>query len=287
MSLVPPAISRTANARLGQLGGLAGGQAGDDPVDRAQLGRVGGRVDQQGQAEVPRPGAVPGRLTALLKLQVGGVAVVPVGDQRRPRGQVGGDLGQLGRVGDGPQPVPDAVRGPGLRQRRPVQGGLGHDPGGGAGAVAAAAGMAVVEQEDRLQVGLGGLHQRQPPGHRARRHGLVRLHDPGLAGDQLHRADQAALQPVRLAVLTRRKLLVHVQGGLGVGHQYPVGQPLLAGRPRRRPTELPGWPAGCRGRMIRTTLCGSAASNWSSFSLAMTSYGGEVTSASPLTRASE
>ena len=34
-----------------------------------------------------------------------------VGDQRRPGRQVGGDRGQLGGVGDRPQPVPDAVRG--------------------------------------------------------------------------------------------------------------------------------------------------------------------------------
>ena len=43
-------------------------------------------------------------------------------------------------------------------------------------------------------------------------------------------------------------------------------------------------PATGLGRISLTTLCGSAAINWSSLSEKMTSYGGDVTSARPLTR---
>ena len=146
--------------------------------------------------------------------------------------------------------------------------------------------LAVVEQEDRLQVGLGGLHQRQPPGHRARRHVLVRQHDPGLAGDQPQprRSGRAAAGPPS-GRRRRGTLLVDVQRRArrrAPGSRRPATAPGAAAAPSH---ELPGLRRPrCRGRMIRTTLCGSAASNWSSFSLAMTSYGGEVTSASPLTR---
>ena len=51
---------------------------------------------------IPRPVPVARGVPAGLQFEVGGVPVVPVGDQRLPRRQVGGDGGLLGRVGHGP-----------------------------------------------------------------------------------------------------------------------------------------------------------------------------------------
>ena len=122
-------------------------------MDRADPGRVGGRVDEQGQAVVPRPVPLAGLPAACLQLPVGGVPVMPVGDQCLPRRQVGAHGGDLGRVGDGPDPVPYGVLGQRLDQRLPAGRHVLHQPGGGARPAA------VVEQEDGLQVRLGGLHQ--------------------------------------------------------------------------------------------------------------------------------
>ncbi len=84
----------------------------------------------------------------------------------------------------------------------------------------------VVEQEDRLQVGLGGLHQLAPAEHRPGHHVLVRQHDPRLGRGQPHRPDQPALQH---AVAVRpgpdQPLLVQVQRGLLLGDQDALGQP--------------------------------------------------------------
>ncbi len=83
---------------LGQLGGALRRQAGQHPVDGAQPGRVGGRVDQERQPVVPRSRAQAGRAHLGLQLQVGRVPVVPVGDQRPAAGQVGGDRGLLAGI---------------------------------------------------------------------------------------------------------------------------------------------------------------------------------------------
>ena len=107
---------------------------------------------------------------------------------------------------------------------------------------------------------------------------------PASRGLEPQRPDQAALDHRRGArppLVT--VLFVDVEGRLRIRAQD------LA-RSARRPAvraaslySLPGRPWICRGRISRTTLCGSAAISWSSMSWAMTSYGGEVTSASPLT----
>jgi len=70
---------------------------------------------------VPAVGPLPG-----LELEIGGVAVMPVGDQRLARGEVGGHGLLLGRIGQRPQPVPDPVAGVHGHQRRAARGHL-HD----------------------------------------------------------------------------------------------------------------------------------------------------------------
>jgi hypothetical protein len=67
--------------------------------------RVGGGVDHQGQPVVPGTRSSPRGPLAGLQFQVGGVAVMPVGDESLLGGQVGGDGGQLVRSRDGPHPV--------------------------------------------------------------------------------------------------------------------------------------------------------------------------------------
>ena len=92
-------------------------QPGDDPVDRLHPQRVGGRVDEHRQAEVPSAGAVTRGPVLRLQLAVGGVAVVAVGDQRLPVVEVARHPGLDGRVGDRPQPLQEAVLAAGLQQR--------------------------------------------------------------------------------------------------------------------------------------------------------------------------
>lgn len=88
-------------------------QAAQQPVDRADLERVAGRVDEEDEAEVPgaRRGLFP------LEPEVGGPAVVAVGDQRLVPGQVRLDLGALGGVRDGPEAVVEPVLRRGGEQR--------------------------------------------------------------------------------------------------------------------------------------------------------------------------
>jgi hypothetical protein len=74
----------------------------DHPVDGVDLRAERAAVDQEGQAEVPRTGAVAGGVGGGLPLEVRRVAVVTVGDDRRPVVQVGGDRRQLGGVGQRP-----------------------------------------------------------------------------------------------------------------------------------------------------------------------------------------
>jgi hypothetical protein len=113
--------------------------------------------------------------------------MVPVGDQRGSRLQVGGDRRQLRGIVDRPEPVPYPVPGHGVHQRLSSDGRLLDDAG------RRAALASVIQQKDRLQVGLGGLHQLKPARHRSRRDVLVRPDDAGLEREEAQRADQAPL----------------------------------------------------------------------------------------------
>jgi hypothetical protein len=87
---------------------------------------------------------------------------------------------------------------------------------------------ALIQQEHRLEVGLGSFHQLTAAGDDAGRHVLMRPDDAGRRRFQRHRADEAALQhPARggLAVRTGADLLVDIQRGLIVWYQDPVGLP--------------------------------------------------------------
>jgi hypothetical protein len=213
-------------AGLGPLHPLGRGQPGQHPVDRPDLRRERVPVDQQRQPVVPRARALAGGPPVGLHLQVRGVAVVPVRDQGLPGREIGGDLRQRGRVGDRPQGVPDAVAGVGAQHGRPGRRDLPGHPGGAARR-AVPGHPTLVEQEDRLQVGLGGLHQLPAAAHRARHHILVRQHDPGPGRGQPHRADQPALQHAVLrAGRPGQPLLVHVQGGLVGGDQDALAPPV-------------------------------------------------------------
>jgi hypothetical protein len=183
--------------------------------------------------------------------------MVPVGDQRLPRGQVSRHGRVLGRVGHGPERVPQAITGTGAQQRRPGGGHLVSEAGRGAAC------GSVVEQEDRLQVGLGRLHELPPARYRPGHDILVRQHDPGGGRGEPQRADQPALDDAPVArpagrpgglaggvlaggvlaiQLLLQPLLVDVQGWLGVGledalvlpfPQQPGGLAVLAaGVPR-------------------------------------------------------
>ncbi len=104
--------------RTGRLHRGGGRQPGQDAVDGAHPQRVAGGVHEQDQAEVPGCARVVGGLEPA----VGGPAVVAVGDQRLAAGEVGVDGGQFRGVGQGPQPVVDAVLGGGGQQRLGVLG---------------------------------------------------------------------------------------------------------------------------------------------------------------------
>ena len=82
---------------------------------------------------------------------------------------------------------------------------------------------AVVEQEDRLQVGSGRLHELAPPGDRPRNHVLVREHRPGTQRRQPQRPDQPALEHLA----ARQGLLVDIQRRDGVGHQDALVLPVM------------------------------------------------------------
>ena len=195
--------------RFRQPRGRRRAQPGNHPVDRAYPWREGGRVHQERQPRIPGPGPGPRRPLARLKLEVGGVAVVPVRDESLVRGQVRGDRRQLGGIGHAPQPVPDPVLGVDGDQRFAAPRLLGDLRGGGGWPVP------VVEQKDRLQVGPGRLHELAPSGDRPRNHVLVREHRPGTQRCQPQRPDQPALE----YLAARAGLLVDIQRWHGVGHQ--------------------------------------------------------------------
>jgi hypothetical protein len=202
------------HAAGGLLGQLDRRPARDDPVDGVHLRAEGGGVDEERQAEVPRAGPVPGCVPVGLALQIGGIAVVAVRDQRLAPVQVGGDLGQLVVVGQRPQPVPQSVRQDRVDERRLRVGG-GNSPAGRA--------AAVVHEEDRFEVGVDRGVQGEPvadrPGHRV----LVRQHDVVLGRRQRQGPQQTALgMPAG-----RVRLLVDVQRGRLVRAQHALGAPPL------------------------------------------------------------
>ena len=89
---------------------------------------------------------------------------------------------------------------------------------------------ALIQQEDRLQVGPGGLHQLPAAPYRAGHHVLVRQHDPVAGRGQPHRADQPALEhalvPAGPASRAGQPLLIYVQGGLVPGDQDSLALPV-------------------------------------------------------------
>jgi hypothetical protein len=136
--------------------------------------------------------------------------VVTVRAHRDPPVQVGRDGAQQVRVGQLPQPVPQPVA------QRHVDEGRGPvrvTDGLARGAAAA------VHEEDRLEVGLDRLVEREPvgdgPGHGA----LVRQHDAVLRRREGDGPEQAALD------VRRGGRLVHVEGRLGVRPEDPGGPP--------------------------------------------------------------
>lgn len=153
----------------------------------------------------------------LLEAQVRRPAVVSVGDQGLAVAEVGGDGGQVGRVGDGPQAVPEPVLGDGGEQRLPP-GGPFDDGGRARGRVAAA-----VREEEGFEVGGGRAHQAGAVGDHVRHDVLVRQDDPVVGAGQGQGADDTALEDPGLS------LLVDVKGGLGVGAEDAFGEPVAHG----------------------------------------------------------
>ncbi len=135
-----------------------------------------------------------------------------VSDQRSPRRQVGGYRVQFRLLGNSPEPVPQSVGRAGLGQRRAAVCHGVDQPG-------SCPVPALVEQEDRLEVGLGRFHQLAPAGDGPGRDVLVRTDDPGRIGLKLQRAYQATLDSARPRFreaaglrVTGRYLFVDVEG---------------------------------------------------------------------------
>lgn len=182
-------------------------------MDGAYPQRVAGRVDQQDQAEVP--GA--GDRVFLLETEVRGPAVVAVGDERLVSGEIGFDLGPVGRVGDRPEAVAVAVLRGGGEQWRPVDGAF--DDGGRAGRVT----LAAVGQQERFEVGGCGPHQVGPVFDDMGHHVLVRQHDAVRGGGERQCPDDAALQGFAVA------LFVDIERGLRLGGEYALVEPAVQG----------------------------------------------------------
>ena len=137
--------------------------------------------------------------------------MVTVRDQRLSSGQVTVDRPLVVRCGDSPQPVPSAVGGMGLDGRWPGQRGV-DDLAGRP--------VAVIGQQDRLELCRRGRHQRGTVGDRAGEHVLVR-EDPALdIVMQRHRTHQAHRS------LFAYLKLVDVERRLGVLYQQSIGDPL-------------------------------------------------------------
>jgi hypothetical protein len=102
-----------------QLGGPGRRQTGNDTVNRPDHRGIGNGVDEERQPVIPGAGTLAARARPGLQLQVGGIPVVPVRDERAPAAQVGGNHGVLGRVGNRPEPVRHTVVRDGRHRRLP------------------------------------------------------------------------------------------------------------------------------------------------------------------------
>ena len=209
-------------------------------MDRAEAERVLVRVDEEGEAVVPRSRAFPGVALFGPQLAVGSVPVVAVGDERRARGQVRDDGRLRVWVGDRPQPVRDAVVGDRAGQRRLAVRREVRQPGrvtwASRAPAPAGARPAVIDEQDGLKVALCCLHELTPPGDRARHHPFMREHRVRPHPDK---PDEAALHPVGAP------LLVDVQRGRVVDREralrQPVAQPRGGGLTPRPRVTSPVW----------------------------------------------
>ena len=225
--------------------------------------------------------------------------MVPVGDERAAPGEVGFDGRLRVRVGQRPQPVRHAVLGDRDGERRPAVRDLVHYARGGPGGAPVPAGArplglastsqaipvgladtapTVIDEQNGLKVAPGRLHQFPPPGDGPRHDALVRQHRARAHPDE---PDEPALHPVGAA------LLVHVERRRVVGGERPTviqsASRAAASSPASRAEGSPE-EIDRAGRISRTTLYGESASNRSRVSGPITSYGGDVTFASPPTR---
>ncbi len=166
-------------------------------------------------------------------------------------GQVRLDPGQFGGVGDRPETVAETV----LRGRREQRRALGRTFDHRARGVRRRGGgvVAPVGQEQGFQVRVGGAHQGRPFRDHVRHDVLVRQDDALRRLRQAQGPDDPALE-----VAGRVALFVDVQGGLGVGGQDALGEPVVQGVGRLFVADATGWPPGggsagrcCAGRPIR------------------------------------
>lgn len=178
-------------------------------VDGAYPQGIADRVHEQYQPEVPGAG------TRLLPLepQIGGPTVVAVRDQRLTDRQVRLDAGLFRRIGDGPEPMGDAVLGRRGQERCPFHRPL--DDGRRTGRPA----VTGVAQEQRFEMGPRRAHQVGPVRDDVRHDVLVRQHDALGRGRKGQCPDHPALQEVA------GPLLVDVEHRFRVRGQDAFGQP--------------------------------------------------------------
>lgn len=185
---------------------------------------MAGRVDEEDETVVPRPG---GGLFPL-EPQIGGPAVVAVRDERLVPGEVRRDLAPLGRIGHGPEPVPETVLRRGGEQRLPQDRALDHRRRPGRCARPAAVG-----QQQRLQMGTRRTHQLRAVRDDAVHDVLVGQHDALGGGGEGQGPDQAPLEDLVVP------LLVDVQHRVRVRCDDTLGQPAVQCG-GRLPVPVPG-----------------------------------------------
>ncbi len=245
----------------------------DGAVNCTECEWVRALVYEKRQAAVPGARSPTRGAKLLLQLEIGGVPVMSVGDQGLSWAEIFGDGRQPVGVRDAPDPMGHTVRAPGLDQRRLLGRGL-HDLAGRP--------PSVIGEEDGLEVGRAGPHQREPVRHRSRKDVLVRK-DHLLGGlAEVHRTDEPTEEDGTVApggrggcggsircpgshvVGTRAVSLcaafVDIQRRFGISEQHTVGAPLpeqsrrLAvfilpvGRRTGPPRARGGSPAGLAGR---------------------------------------
>ena len=138
--------------------------------------------------------------------------MVPVRYQGPSGAEVGRNVCEHVGIGDRPEPMVRAIRRGRGRDWSRLDGP--NDLRGGA--------AAVVHEVDRFQVGLGGAHESQPIGDRAR-HGVLVGQDHAIViGAQLNRANQA---PGSGSVGGRH--LVDEQGRRWIDAHQPIGHPAI------------------------------------------------------------